>query len=547
VTAGRLNQLAGRSRELLKGFTPGQRGVILVAVLALALGTVALGRWAAQPSWTTLFTGLSAADTSAIVDQLKNQNVPYQLTNGGNTILVPQQQVYELRNSLTAKGLTTASDGSGWSIIDKQGMTTTTFQQDIAYQRALETELDKTLQAIGGVKTAIVHLGLPKKDVFTSDAERPTASVLLQLDAGATLGRQQIRAVMRLVAGGVPGLKPSDVTVTDGNGNLLSVPEDGQAGAAAAASDSDQQTQAFEDAKSAAVQKLLDGFLGPGKAVVRVNAELNYDSVDTVAESYLPQTSISPLVEATSSESLGMYNGGVGGALGQAFPSLTPGVAAGGSGTYLKVQGTRNNAVGKATSHTVGAPGSIKRLTVAVALDSTSVTSAQADQVQGLVENAVGAVTGQPRNDKVQVTPMAFDTTASAAAAKELKDAQAAQRTAQYLDLGKKAGLALLAVIVAVVMMRRSKRRNPPAQIDAVATDLPAGAGGPAGPAMLPGLLDEQLAIGAAGREVLAEKEDVLDPSLERDLLRDEVSKFVEQQPEEIALIVQGWLGQRKS
>src|SRR5690606_38398296 len=143
---------------------------ILVGVLALLLGTVAMGRWAAQPSWSPLFSGLSATETSAIVDQLKSENVPYQLAGGGSTIMVPQEQVYDLRISMASKGLTaTGESGSGWSLIDKQGMTSTTFQQNIAYQRALEAELNRTLQAIGGVKTAIVHLAVPKKDVFTSD------------------------------------------------------------------------------------------------------------------------------------------------------------------------------------------------------------------------------------------------------------------------------------------------------------------------------------------------------------------------------------------
>jgi len=174
------------------------------------------------------------------------------------------------------------------------------------------------------------------------------------------------------------------------------------------------------------------------------------------------------------------------------------------------------------------------------------VPAAQIPQIQALVGNAVGADLAAPRSDKVQVNQLAFDTTAAQAAAKELKDAQAAAKTDQYLDLGKKAGLALLVLIVAILLMRRNRRNNPPARVDAVASDLPPGLGGPGGPTMLPTSLEEQLAISAAGRDVLAEKDPALDPSLERELLRDEVAKFVDQQPEEIAIIVQGWLGQRK-
>jgi flagellar M-ring protein FliF len=142
----------------------------------------------------------------------------------------------------------------------------------------------------------------------------------------------------------------------------------------------------------------------------------------------------------------------------------------------------------------------------------------------------------------VTVETMDFDTAAAAAAAAELKKAESAARTAQYLDLGKKAGLGLLVVVVAVLAMRRrrSQAAQERARIRAVASDLPQP------PAMLATSMDEQLAIASTAHEARDADADVLDPSLERELLRDEVAKFVDSQPEEIAAIVQGWLGQRK-
>jgi flagellar M-ring protein FliF len=541
---GRMTQLGNRGRAMLAGFTPGQRGIILVAVAALVLGAVALGRWAAQPSWTTLYANLSPTDASAIVDQLKSQNVPYQLTGGGGTIMVPQAQVYELRVAMAGKGLTANSESSGYSVLDKQGMTATDFQQNVAYQRALETELAKTLQAIGGVDTAMVHLAIPKRDVFTTDTDRPTAAVLLALSSGTTLSRAQIRSVMHLVGGSVPGLDPSDVTVTDAGGNLLSVREDGQAGAVGAASEADQQTQAFEDARSAALQKMLDKVLGPGKAVVRVNAELNFDSSETTSKSYLTQTGITPLSEATSSESYQASNAGGGGVLGQTVPSLSPGLG-GGGGTYIKVEATRDNPVGVVTSDTKAAPGSVKRLTVSVVVDSKA--GANTTSLQTMVSNAIGY--SQTRGDSVQVTAMPFDTTAATTAAKELAQAQSAAKTAQYLDLGKKAGIGLLAVIIAVIALRRGRGNGSGTTVEAVASDLP-GSGGmlPAGGGAGGGAGGEPLAIGSAALEALeAGEPEILDPTLERERLRDEVAMFVDQQPEEIAAIVQTWLGQRKN
>jgi flagellar M-ring protein FliF len=540
----RVNQVSSRARGMLAGFSPGQRGVIVIGAIALVLGALALSRWAAQPTWSPLFTNLSGSDASAIVEQLKTDGVQYQLSNGGTSVMVPQAQVYDLRVSMSGKGLpsgggTSGGSGSSYSVLDSQGMTATDFQQNIAYQRALEGELSKTLQAISGVNTAIVHLAIPKKDVFSTDTDRPTAAVLLSLSPGTSLGRAQIRSVMHLVAGSVPGLSASDVTVSDANGALLSVREDGQAGTAAAASETDQQTQQFEDSRGAALQKMFDQVLGVGHAVVRVNAELNFDTKDSTTESYLTQTGISPLSEATSSESYGAGAAGAGGALGQTYPSLTPGVAVGGSGgNYVKIQRTVDNAVGKVVDRVQAAPGSVKRMTVAVVLDSGSKAAANIDpiQIQSLVSQAVGI--DQKRGDLVQVNKLAFDTTATAAAAKELAAAQSAAKTTQYLDLGKKAGIGLVLLILAIIALRRRGRNAP--TVDAVASDLPE-------TALLRGPVEPPLAISAPAIEALGAGVDILDPTLERDRLRDEVSKFVDQQPEEIAAIVQGWLSQRKS
>jgi len=206
-------------------------GVGPVLAVGLVVVAVVLTRFAAQPTWTPLFSNLSGGDANAVVEQLKTQGVQYQLSNGGSTVLVPQSQVYDLRVALAGKNLP-AGDSGGWSLLDQQGMTSTDFQQNVAYQRAMEGELGKTLQAMTGVQTAIVHLAIPKKDVFTSDTDVPTASVLLALKPGATVAQGQVRSVMHLVAGSVPGLKPSDVTVTDAAGKMLSTREDGAAGAA---------------------------------------------------------------------------------------------------------------------------------------------------------------------------------------------------------------------------------------------------------------------------------------------------------------------------
>jgi flagellar M-ring protein FliF len=542
----RLAPAADRAKAMLAGFTLGQKAVVVVAVLALGLGAVAMGRWASQPAWAPLFSDLSGTDASAIVEQLTADGVQYRLASGGSTIMVPQSQVYDLRVSLAGKGLTSTNESSSYSVLDSQGMTATDLQQNIAYQRALQAELNRTLEAISGVKTALVHLAIPEKNVFTTQEEHPTASVLLALAPGTTLDRAQIRSVMYLVSGSVPGLSASDVTVTDAEGNLLSVREDGEGGGAGAAGDADKQTQAFEDAKSAAVQAMLDKVLGKGRAVVRVNAELNFDSSHTTSKRYVQETTLPPLAEATSSESYGGGSAGTGGALGQTWPTLVPGSGGAAGGNYVKVERTVNNAVGEVVNETKAAPGSVKRLSVAVVLDSKAAAAADPAQIQNLVSNAVGI--DARRGDTVQVDEIEFDTTATETAAKELAEAQKAAQTAQYVDLGKKAGLGLLLLIAAILLLRR--RKSKPEPVEAVATDLPQVLPPPEPvppQAMIQTSEEERLAISAGALENRNVDPDALDPTLERELLRNEVAKFVDQQPEEIAAIVQGWLSQRKN
>jgi flagellar M-ring protein FliF len=536
-----MTQTFGRLRAMTKGFTPGQLGVIVVAVLGLILGAFFLTRWAAQPTWTPLFSNLSGTDANAIVEQLKTQNVQYQLSDGGATVLVPQAQVYDLRVSLSGKGLP-SSTSNGYSILDSQGMTATDLQQNVAYQRALESELAKTLQAINGVQAAIVHLAIPKKDVFSSAQDKTTASVLLSLAPGTTLDSGQVRAVTHLVGSSIPGLDPGNVTVTDGKGTLLSSQGTGPDGMAGIADQTDQQTAQFEDRMSKSVQAMLDQVLGAGHAVVRVNAQLDYATKATTSERYASATGIGPLSEATATESYSGAANGAGGNLGGTWPTLT-GVAGGtGGGAYSRAQKTADYPVDKIVESAQAAPGSVQRLSVAVVLDATTTGKTDPTTIQKLVGNAVGL--DPTRGDSVQVSSLPFDTTASAAAKKEIAAATSAAKTAQYLDLGKKAGLILAAIVVGLILLRRRKRSGATVEVTAgeLPSDglllghgqLPALAGGPGAHFALPAAPEEP--------EVDLEAEQALN----RERLRDEVAKLVDNQPDEVAQVIQGWLSQRK-
>ncbi len=204
---------------------------------------------------------------------------------------------------------------------------------------------------------------------------------------------------------------------------------------------------------------------------------------------------------------------------------------------YLKEDRTVNNAVGKELTTEKTAPGGVDRLSVAVILDANTLGSTDTTTVQQLVASAAGV--DAARGDIVQVDKLPFDTTATQEAKQQLEQAEAAAKTAGYIDMGQKAGLVLLVVIVAVVMMIRRKK-SAPASVDVSASDLPEGV---LMPARMEALAAERMRELNAART--GDSTGASSPALERDRLRNEVSAFVDSEPDEIAALVQGWLTQR--
>ena len=531
---GALAAALKRGRGVLAGFTPGQRAIVVVAALGLLLGAFYLTRWASQPTWTPLYSNLSGTDANSVVNQLNSDGVQYKLADGGQTVLVPQSKVYALRVQLSGKGLPAGNSQGGYALLDKQGITSTDFQQNIAYQRALEGELDKTLEAMSGVQQAVVHLAIPKKDVFATAQDATTASVLLSLTPGASFGNSQTRAVSRLVAGAVPGLTPDNVTLTDSNGVLLSGGGSGADAAAMQQSETDQQTAQYESRIGGNAQAMLDKVLGPGKAVVRVNAQLNFDSVDRTSENYLTSPSPFPLSQSLETESYTGNGASAGGAMGQTIPTLTASANGSGTGSYNERKSTTDYGRDKVVERSLVAPGQVQRLSVSVALDS-SVSGITPAQVQAMVSGAVGL--DAKRGDVVQVTQVPFDTTAAATAKKELaQQAQQAQLNS-YVSLAKKVALGLLLLIVLFVAWRRRRKNRP--SVEATASDLPDYANvlvsRPAPPAIEARPAPVQLALPT--EEEMANRERI----------RAEVTRLVDNSPDEVARMLQGWLAERNS
>jgi flagellar M-ring protein FliF len=431
-------------------------------------------------------------------------------------------------------------------LLDKQGITTSEFRQRVDYQRALEGELARTIGAINGVSGADVHLVIPADDVFSADSRKPSASVLLRSAAGKKFGTDQVRAIVNLVAGSVEGLTPEAVTVADNAGHVLSAPGDGGLDASGDAQAS--QARTFEDGLARSIEDMLAPVTGAGGAVVRVKADLDFDQRSTTTESFAQPAAgqTNPLVtESTSQETFAgpgasAAAGGVLGTNGQAT-----GNAASTANNYSKNSADRSFAVGKVTEQVKAAPGKVSRLSVAVLLDD-KVKAAPAE-VTNLV-NAAAGIDGK-RGDVVTVAAMAFDHSATDAAAKEQKTAASARSKAQLMNLVRTVGV-LLIVLVALFLAWRSARK-------AGVTRYPVPGVLPAGPVQAEALHAALTALGAGAKAGALEAADAGDSRSRHDKERpalsaapdvnDELAELIDRQPDEVASILRGWLADRRA
>ena len=235
------------------------------------IGGFLFSSWAAKPSYAPLFTNLSPTDASGIIDKLNANKTPYQLAANGTEILVPSKDVYTSRLAMSSAGLP-SSTSSSYDLLDKEGITTSEFKQNVDYQRGLEGELANTIKVINGVQNAAVNLAIPQDTVFNDSTSKPTASVLLTLDPGTTLTSNQVKAIVNLVSSSVPGMTADNVSLSDATGKVYSAAGQGTTGAAP---DGDQAaaTNAYIAQTTSNIQKMLDTLVGPGHSTVKMSGQ----------------------------------------------------------------------------------------------------------------------------------------------------------------------------------------------------------------------------------------------------------------------------------
>jgi len=259
--------------------------------LALALSIFLIASTGTPEEKTVLFRSLDEAEAGKIIENLKEKNIPYELTNNGTTILVDKDIVYDTRINLASEGLP-ESGIVGYEIFDKTNLGMSEFVQKLNYRRALEGELARTISSLDEVKKARVHLVTPEKELFEKDQKEPTASVSIWLKSGRSISKVSIEGIQNLVASSVEGMITDHVTVVDQRGKIISPPPLDESSIAGLTNMQHEQQIDAERHLSNKVQTLLNGVLGPGNAEVQVNVELDFTKIEKTITDYDPERQV---------------------------------------------------------------------------------------------------------------------------------------------------------------------------------------------------------------------------------------------------------------
>ena len=371
----------------------GRTGLVAGIALALLL-TVALAVWTLQTSYEVLFTDLEERDAAAVVGELKQNKIPYKVTDGGRKILVPEKQVHETRIKLMGKGVL-LSGGVGFEIFDNKDLGMTEYTQKINYLRALQGELARTIMAVESVKQARVHLVLPEASIFKREKVKPKASVSLVLKQGGRLSAEQILGIQRLVAASTPGLEPSVVTVLDQRGVTLSPPVDGDDNVAGTSGKlrMKREVEAYLTRK---IVEVMDRTYGPGQAIVSVDVTLNFDDIRRTDQDVVPlSTSGGEATGVVVRKRQSMYKQGRDG-----ITKATDSADASSAASNLNSTNEIEYEVSRRVQQVVTAPGGVRRISIGVLLPK-----ALGEDQLGKVRQIVTMVAGlsEERGDAIVV------------------------------------------------------------------------------------------------------------------------------------------------
>src|SRR5471032_1273883 len=475
---------------------------IAIAAAAAVAVIVVMTLWAKQPTYKVLFSNLNDKDGGAVVTQLTQMNIPYQFSDNGGAVLIPADKVYETRLKLAAAGLPKGG-AVGFELMDQEKFGISQFSEQINYQRALEGELSRTIETLGPVSSARVHLAIPKPSLFVREQKNPSASVTLNLQPGRALDDGQINAIVYMVSSSVSGLPPASVTVVDQSGHLLTQSDSNGRDLNASQL---KYANEVEGRLQRRIEAILQPVVGNGNVHAQITAQIDYATREQTDENYQPngaadKAAVRSRQLSTNDQIGGSGIGGVPGALSNqpapaaTAPVTTPAPANTANGAQNQAANGQNAAqnstanrstvpsnsrrdettnyeVDRTITHTQHSAGAVQRLSAAVVVNyqtgadgkSKPLTDEQLKKIDDLVREAMGFST--ERGDTLNVVNTPFNEASDDSAELPFWKQQA------FFDQLIDAGRWLLVLIVAWLLWRKMVRpmlRKQQAEKDAVA------------------------------------------------------------------------------
>jgi len=390
-------------KKLWNGLDLAQKfGMLALTIVTVVVATYFLVK-SMEPNWAVLYTDLSEPDAVSVVENLKKNGYAYKIAEDQKTILVPASQKDELRVFVAENDLIKNST-PGFELLDDMQLGSTDFKNKLTRQRIFQGELTRSIEKMNGIKSVRIQIAEPERSIFEENDEAPTASVMLILDPGYKLKTSQVVAIKNLVAYAVPRLTPEKVFITDQNGNSLS-DESGKN-----SNDMESFKTNFETQTGTKITTVLEKIMGKGNANVQVSADINFDSAKSTIESYIPVGDKGQGVLTTSQTEDENYTN----PNGQAAPAAA--TAGGKNLNYTKQKSSTNYSVSKEIKQVIYAPGAVKRMTIAVAVNKI-LTQKEKEEIQNLVLSASGA--DYNRGDVITVSSLQFESIAEEKAAQD--------------------------------------------------------------------------------------------------------------------------------
>ena len=551
-----------RLRELWNRYQNRRKYIIIGAILILLLAFAGISFWyGSKPEYVPLYTNLETKDAGDVVNSLKEAEVPYELVEDkkGATILVPVTRVHDLRLELASAGLPRGN--KGFELFDDSKLGVTEFQNKVNYLQALQGELTRTIEHLGSVDKARVHIVLPEDSLYKKNEKPATASILLMLKPETKLTTPEVKGIVNLVSHSVQGLAPENITIVDEQGNILNKNDDDELEQQNAQNlrtlSQIEMTKKVRDHIQQNIQTMLDKTLGEGNAFVRVSVELDFDDKKIDRQTFTPVVDESGIIRSQQdiSESYNGESNMPGGPAGVA--SNVPGYVAedrNANAEYERKESTRNYEVNEENQKIVASPGSIRRLTVAVLVNDT-ITELQQEGLLRAVSSAAGI--NEERGDTISVEPMPFNTDLLDQRAEEARLEQLRKDRILYTEI---AAMILLAALLlgGFLMYRWKKRKERQAEIEAKLEkerqekekqrrleEEKRRAEEAERLAQAQALAEAQAAEAAQREKDINEgniPDDLTDEEREKLTKKQAILKFIEEKPAEAAMLVKLWL-----